>query len=137
MIQGREDSVWAVVPGNRHQIAKKLLKLMAYVPIETLRQLGPQKMANAITPVTNAAPAAVKDVQPQAVPQAAPANQKAPQPQPAAKAPAPKDTVQISTAAQTALQESRETSTQTAREASRGDRQAARLLAKEAAAKKE
>jgi len=64
-------------------------------------------------------------------------NQKAPQPQPAAKAPAPKDTVQISTAAQSALAEYRETSTQTAQEASRGDRQAARLLAKEAAAKKE
>jgi hypothetical protein len=70
-------------------------------------------------------------------PRAAPANQKAPQPQPAAKAPAPKDTVQISTAAQTAVQESRETFTQTAQEASRGDRQAAQLLAKEAAAKKQ
>src|SRR5882762_11633232 len=101
-----------------------------------LRQLGPQKMANAINGVTHAAPAAVKDVQPQSAPQAAPANRKASQPQSAPKAPAPKDTVQISTAAQTALQESRETSTQTAREASRGDRQAARLLAKEAAAKK-
>ena len=94
-------------------------------------------MANAITGVTQTAPAAVKDVQAQPAPQAAPANQKASQPQPAAKASAPKDTVQISTAAQTALQESRETSTQTAQEASRGDRQAARLLVKEAAAKKE
>jgi hypothetical protein len=94
-------------------------------------------MANAITPVSNAAPAGVKDVQPQAAPrQAAPTNQKAAQPQPAPKAPAPKDTVQISTAAQSALAESRETSTQTAQEASRGDRQAARLLAKEAVAKK-
>jgi hypothetical protein len=86
-------------------------------------------MSNAITGVTHAA-AAVKEAQAQqtqAAPQAqtAPANQKAAQPQPAAKAPAPKDTVQISTAAQTA------------QEASRGDRQAARLLAKEAAAKKE
>ena len=95
------------------------------------------KMANAITGVTHTAPAAAKDVQAQPAPQAAPANQKASQPQPAAKASAPKDTVQISTAAQTALQESRETSTQTAQEASRGDRQAARLLVKEAAAKKE
>ena len=70
-------------------------------------------MANDITPVNHAAPAAVKDVQAQAAPQqAAPANQKAARPQPAVKAPAPKDTVQISTAAQTALQESRETSTQ-------------------------
>lgn len=95
-------------------------------------------MANAITPVSHAAPAAVKDVQPKGAPeQAAPATQKAAQPQPAAKAPAPKDTVQISVAAQSALAESRETSTQTAQEASRGDRQAARLLAKEAAAKKE
>ena len=95
-------------------------------------------MSNAITPVSHAAPVAVKDVQsPAASQQAAPVNQKAPQPQPAAKAPAPKDTVQISTAAQSALAEYRETSTQTAQEASRGDRQAARLLAKEAAAKKE
>src|SRR5258708_10094176 len=94
------------------------------------------KMANAITGVTHAAPAGVKAVQPQAAPQAAPANQKASQPQPGAKAPAPNDTVQISTAAHTALQESRETSTQTAQEPSRGDRQAARLLAKQAAAKK-
>jgi hypothetical protein len=94
-------------------------------------------MANAITPVSQAAPTAVKDVQPQAASQqAAAANQKATQPQAAPKAPVPKDTVQISTAAQTALQESRETSTQTAQEASRGDRQAARLLAKESAAKK-
>jgi len=95
-------------------------------------------MANVITPVSHAAPAAVKVVQPQAAPQqAALANQKAPQPQPAAKAPAPKDTVQISTAAQSALAESRETSTQTAHEASLGDRRTARLLAKEAAMKKE
>jgi hypothetical protein len=114
-----------------------VLKFQVGWPIETLRQLGPQSMANAITPVNHATPAVIRDVQAQSAPQqAAPANQKAPQPQPAAKAQAPKDTVQISTAAQTALQESRETSTQTAQEASRGDRQASRLLAKEAVAKK-
>jgi hypothetical protein len=48
------------------------------------------------------------------------------------------DTVQLSKAAQAtlaALQEARETPAQTAREAGKGDRQAQRLLAKEAAAK--
>lgn len=93
-------------------------------------------MANAISSVTQAAPAAVTAAQAQAAPQAAPANQKASQPQAAAKTPPPIDTVQVSTAAQAALQESRETSTQTAQEASRGDHQAARLLAKLAAEKK-
>jgi hypothetical protein len=48
---------------------------------------------------------------------------------------APKDTVQISTAAQTALQESKESQAQTAKEAAHGDRQAAKLLAKETAKK--
>ena len=52
--------------------------------------------------------------------------------------PAPADSVQLSKTAQamaTALQEARETSFQTAQEAGKGDRQAQRLLAKEAAAK--
>ncbi len=73
------------------------------------------------------------------------------QAQPAAKAAAPSpkpapsqapstsptvtDTVQISNAAR-ALQEAIETPAQTAKEASRGDHQAQRLLAKEAAAEK-
>jgi hypothetical protein len=51
------------------------------------------------------------------------------------KATTPQDTVQISVAAQTALQELTETPVQTAQEARGGDHQAARLLAKEAAAK--
>jgi hypothetical protein len=93
-------------------------------------------MSNAITVANQAAPPAVSQAQAQAAPQAAAANQKASQPQAAAKTPPPIDTVQISTAAQSALQESRETSTQTAQEASRGDHQAARLLAKQAAEKK-
>jgi hypothetical protein len=46
------------------------------------------------------------------------------------------DTVQISTAAQLALQEALETPPQTAKEAASGDRQAQRLLAREAAAGK-
>ena len=48
---------------------------------------------------------------------------------------AAKDTVHISNAAQLLLRESLETPAQTAREANGGDRQAQRLLAKEAAAK--
>jgi hypothetical protein len=57
------------------------------------------------------------------------------QPAPASSTP---DTVQLSNAAQAALaalQETKETPAQTAREASGGDRQAQRLLAKQAAAK--
>jgi len=49
----------------------------------------------------------------------------------------PTDTVQISNAARTAQQEMLETPAQTAKEASSGDRQAQRLLAREAAAKAE
>jgi len=44
--------------------------------------------------------------------------------------------VKISSAAQAALQEAVETAAQTAKEASSGDRQAQRLLAREAAARK-
>lgn len=47
----------------------------------------------------------------------------------------PKDTVQISNAAQLAIKETIETPAQTATEASRGDAQARRLLAREAADK--
>jgi hypothetical protein len=46
------------------------------------------------------------------------------------------DTVNISSAAQSVLKEAVETSVQTAQEARGGDRQAQRLLAKEASAKK-
>jgi hypothetical protein len=46
------------------------------------------------------------------------------------------DTVQISSAAQAALKEVTETPAQTAQEARNGDRQALRLLAREAAAEK-
>jgi hypothetical protein len=62
-------------------------------------------------------------------------------PQTAPTAPPPtqsKDSVQLSNAAQAAvaaLQEARETSTQTLQEAGKGDLQAKRLLAREAAAK--
>jgi hypothetical protein len=64
-------------------------------------------------------------------------NQKAAPAKAQTKAAAPiQDTVKISSAAQTALQEAVETSVQTAHEARGGDRQAQRLLAKEAAAKK-
>jgi hypothetical protein len=54
--------------------------------------------------------------------------------QPAAAQPLPTDTVQISAAAQ-ALKEATENPAQTAREAAGGDRQAQRLLAREAADK--
>ena len=65
------------------------------------------------------------------------ANQTQPEdqtPTPAKTQPAATDTVKISSAAQTAAQEATETAAQTAKEADSGDRQAQRLLAKEAAA---
>ena len=70
--------------------------------------------------------------QTQPVVQSTPVNQKPTQskPQPAAT-----DQVQISKAALAAFQEATELPSQTAREASKGDHQALRLLAKEAAAK--
>ena len=49
--------------------------------------------------------------------------------------PSTSDTVQLSSAARAAVQEATETPPQTANEARHGDRQAQRLLAKEAAAK--
>jgi hypothetical protein len=48
---------------------------------------------------------------------------------------APRDPVQISNAAQTALQECKETQAQITQEAAHGDRQAAKLLAKETSSK--
>ena len=64
----------------------------------------------------------------------APSPRPAPPKPPSSRAPAT-DTVQLSNAA-LAIQESIETPAQTAKEASSGDRQAQRLLAREAAAKK-
>lgn len=92
-------------------------------------------MTNAITstPVqANVQVARAQSTQP------APSAPKANQTRTQAPAPRGQDTVQISQAAQQALQsmkEATETSTQTAREAAHGDRQAQRLLAKEAAQK--
>lgn len=59
----------------------------------------------------------------------------APTPAPAKPQPAVTDTVQISSSANALMQEAQETAAQTAQEAGKGDRQAQRLLAKEAAAK--
>jgi len=71
----------------------------------------------------------------QATPQPTDVEQKAP---PESKPQrVPKDSVQLSSAAQAALQEAMETSAQTAKEAGKGDAQAKRLLAREAAAKAE
>ena len=58
----------------------------------------------------------------------------APKPAPAKPQPST-DTVQISGSAKALMQEAQETPAQTAQEAGHGDRQALRLLAKEAAAK--
>jgi hypothetical protein len=57
------------------------------------------------------------------------------EPAPAKPQPAVTDTVQISTSAKAVMQEVQETAAQTAQEANGGDRQAQRLLAKEAAAR--
>jgi hypothetical protein len=59
----------------------------------------------------------------------------APQPAPVKPQPATTDTVLISNSAKAMMQEAQETAAQTVQEANRGDRQALRLLAKEAAAK--
>jgi hypothetical protein len=90
-------------------------------------------MANPIAPVTerNATPTAI-EVQ---------SNVKSGSQKPIVSttqvAPSPvNDTVSISAAAKAAQQETVETPSQTAKEARSGDRQAQRLLAKEAAAKK-
>ena len=92
-------------------------------------------MANAVTNVVQNHAAAVQPTL--AAKPAAAASQKAAPAQAQAKAGAPiHDTVKISNAAQSALQEAVETSVQTAQEARGGDRQAQRLLAKEAAARK-
>ena len=89
-------------------------------------------MAIAIPSNVHPAPEAQVASQPKlvaATPKPAPA-------QASSKTIAPAATVNISPAAQTALQESQETQAQTVKEASHGDRQAVKLLAKEAIAKK-
>jgi hypothetical protein len=91
-------------------------------------------MAIAITSATQPAPETA--AQNTAAAKRVKASPKPAQAQAASKASAPADTVKISTAAQTALQEATETRAQTAQEANHGDQQAARLLAKETAAKK-
>ena len=78
-----------------------------------------------IKPVANA-------IQAQPPVSSAPLKQQPTQPKPQ---PVAADTVNISNAALAAFQEATETSVQTAKEAAKGDRQAQRLLAKEAAAK--
>ena len=79
-------------------------------------------MVNAVANATPTQPAA----------QYTPVNKEAPKSKPETT---PTDTVQISSAAKVVLQEASETPTQTAQEARRGDRQAQRLLARQAAAK--
>jgi len=78
-----------------------------------------------ISPVSGVAAA-----QPVAQTTTQPAAQPASSPQPSTT-----DTVQISNAARAMLQESIENPAQTAKEAAAGDRQAMRLMAKEAAAR--
>ncbi len=108
--------------------------LSAEEPIARLRHEGPPKMISAIT---SAAHESLKLASAsQAQPAANSAAQSLPKAQPQSTAQPVTDTVQISTAAQAALRETLETPAQTAKEASSGDRQAQRLLAKEAAASK-
>ena len=73
--------------------------------------------------------------QPQPVVQSTTSSQKPPQSKPQTPS-ANTDTVRISNAGRAALQEATETAAQTAKEARSGDRQAQKLLAKEAAAAK-
>jgi hypothetical protein len=85
------------------------------------------KMVSGISNVTQAQPVA----QPKGTSTQKPAQSES-------KSAASTDTIKLSTAAQAtlaALQEARETSSQTAQEAGKGDLEAQRLLAKEAAAK--
>jgi hypothetical protein len=90
-------------------------------------------MASPIANVTQA-PAVIDTTKTQAAKPAA--SQKATQSQATTSSNPPNDTVKISTAAQTAVQEALEIQATTLREAAKGDPQAARLLAKEAAAQK-
>lgn len=110
------------------------LKLYSVLADRLNEALRTSKMAIAITNPTHTAPEAA--AQAPAAAKSATSGQTAAPAQSASKAGATTDTATISTAAQTASQEAKETPAQTAKEASHGDRQAARLLAKEAAAKK-
>ena len=116
-----------------------LIKVLSLWPIYKLRHKGPLPMSLSIdktapgAPAANLAPApAVKSTSDT---KSAPPSQKQAPSQAAVAPSAPQDTVQISTAGQTALQESKETQAQTAKEAAHGDRQAAKLLAKETSSK--
>ena len=110
------------------------LKLYSVLADRLNEALTTSKMAIAITNPTHTAPEAA--AQAPAAAKSAKSGQTAAPAQSASKAGAPTDTATISTAAQAASQEAKETPAQTAKEASHGDQQAARLLAKEAAAKK-
>jgi hypothetical protein len=90
-------------------------------------------MIGAITSATNLNPTAATESQPAA--KSATASPKAAQSQPNSTASAATDTVHISSAAQLAIQEAIENPAQTAAEANKGDHQAQRLLAREAADK--
>ncbi|HME44203.1 MAG TPA: hypothetical protein VKF36_14015 [Syntrophorhabdales bacterium] len=95
-----------------------------------------QAKMNALAQASHSAPPAkdstVKSVtQAQPAAQATPVNKESTQPKPQPTT----DTVKLSNAALVAAQEATETPTQTLKEANSGDRQAQRLLAKEAAAK--
>jgi hypothetical protein len=82
-----------------------------------------------LQPLTNVAPS-------QAVSQADSASKVSPKVTTSSAVQTPAYTVQISNAARQMLQETTETPAQTAKEAAGGDRQAQRLLAKEAATEK-
>jgi hypothetical protein len=87
--------------------------------------INPVAQSDAAQITSQAAAVAANQIQPAAQESAQP------KPQPII------DTVQISSSAKAVMQEAQETAAQTAEEAGRGDRQAQRLLAKEAAAKAE
>jgi hypothetical protein len=92
-------------------------------------------MVSPVSSTSQPEPASAHAAQVQPAPQStAPAQKPSDsKPQPVSTA---NDTVQISNAANAALQEATETPQQTAQEASKGDHQAQRLMAKEAAAAK-
>ena len=89
-------------------------------------------MISAVTIANQPEPGAANAAQ-KATPSATPSQKPA---QTASSSSAPADTVQISNAAQAALKETLETSAQTAKEAAGGDRQAQRLIVREATAEK-
>ncbi len=92
-------------------------------------------MISAVTHATQTEPTGAVAAQSQPVAKSVTSSQKSTPSQPQSKTSIPTDTVQISNAAKAALQETIETPAETAKEASGGDRQAQRLLAKEAAEK--